>query len=71
MVKEVVKEKFADGQFDECQITGKEINKVINTLTNSLMSYSHLRIEYPKAAEKVKATNANAGVREEVKQALE
>jgi len=70
MVKEVVKEKFADGQFDECQITGKEINKVINTLTNSLMSYSHLRIEYPKAAEKVKATNANAGVREEVKQAL-
>ena len=49
----------------------KEINKVINTLTNNLMSYSHLRIEYPKAAEKVKATNANAGVREEVKQALE
>ena len=31
MVKEVVKEKFADGQFDECQITGKEIKDTANT----------------------------------------
>jgi hypothetical protein len=68
MVKEVVKEKFADGQFDECQITGRDLNKVINAITNSLLSSSHQRIEYPKAPEKVKTVNA--GVREEIKQVL-
>lgn len=68
MVKEVVKEKFTDGQFDESQITGKELNKVIKALTNSLMGSSHLRIEYPRAAEKIKV--ADSGVREEIKQAI-
>lgn len=54
MVKEIVHNKFTDGQFDECPITVKELNKIIHALTNCLVGSSHHRIEYPKEKEKEK-----------------
>ncbi|MBI2877290.1 MAG: HDIG domain-containing protein [Candidatus Tectomicrobia bacterium] len=54
VVKEVVRAKFNDGQFDDCQITMKELSRAIGAITNCIVSSSHQRIEYPKAEEKVK-----------------
>ena len=35
------------GQFDECELTIKEINIIINTVVNRLTGVYHKRIEYP------------------------
>lgn len=53
-VKEIVRAKFNDGQFDECQIMVKELNRAVEAITNCIVSSSHQRIEYPKAEEKVR-----------------
>lgn len=47
MVNKVVKGKVNDAQLDECDITNKDINTVINTFVNILLSIYHDRIEYP------------------------
>ena len=47
MVKKIVKGKLADGQLDECDITNKDINIIINTFINILLGIYHDRIEYP------------------------
>lgn len=48
VVKKIVSDRMAWGQFDECEITLKELNIIINTVVNSLTGVYHSRIEYPK-----------------------
>ncbi len=48
VVKKIVSDRMALGQFDECEITLKELNIIINTVVNSLTGVYHNRIEYPK-----------------------
>ncbi len=48
VVKKIVGDRMAWGQFDECEITLKELNIIINTVVNSLTGVYHSRIEYPK-----------------------
>jgi membrane-associated HD superfamily phosphohydrolase len=36
------------GQFEDCEITLKEINIIIHTVVNNLTGIYHNRIEYPK-----------------------
>lgn len=52
MVNKVVKGKINDGQLDECDITNKDINIVINTFVNILIGIYHDRIEYPNMESK-------------------
>lgn len=47
-VKKIVNDRMQLGQFDECEITIKEINIIIHTIINSLSGIYHSRIEYPK-----------------------
>lgn len=47
-VKKIVNDRMQLGQFDECEITIKEINIIIHTVINSLSGIYHSRIEYPK-----------------------
>lgn len=47
MVNKVVKGKINDAQLDECDITNKDINTIINAFINILLSIYHDRIEYP------------------------
>ena len=49
-VKKIVSERMQLGQFDECEITLKEINIIIHTVVNSLSGVYHDRIEYPKVS---------------------
>ncbi|MFC3633862.1 HD family phosphohydrolase [Enterococcus rivorum] len=47
-VHNVIQDRIADGQLDECGLTMKEIRKVEKSLVNGLCSTFHSRIKYPK-----------------------
>ncbi len=49
-VKKIVSERMQLGQFDECELTLKEINIIIQTIVNSLSGVYHDRIKYPKVS---------------------
>ena len=48
LVRKIVADRMKLGQFDECEITLKEINIIIHTVVNNLTGIYHNRIEYPK-----------------------
>ncbi len=48
-VHSIVAERLNDGQFDECDITLREIREVEQSLVKSLCSIYHGRVAYPKA----------------------
>lgn len=50
VVKKIVNERMQLGQFDECEITIKELNIIIHTVVNSLSGVYHSRIQYPKVS---------------------
>ncbi len=49
-VKKIVNSRMELGQFDECELTLKELNIIINTVVNTLSGVYHNRIEYPKVS---------------------
>lgn len=51
MVSKVINGKLSDGQLEECDITYKDIQKIINTFVTTLVAISHDRIEYPESKE--------------------
>ncbi len=48
VVRKIVNDRMALGQFEECEITLKELNIIIHTVVNNLTGIYHSRIEYPK-----------------------
>ena len=48
VVHSIVAERLNDGQFDECDITLREIREVEQSLVKSLCSIYHGRVAYPK-----------------------
>ncbi|VDH01499.1 uncharacterized domain HDIG [Lysinibacillus sphaericus] len=48
LVKSIVKDKLNDGQFDECELSLKEIRTVEQVICETLNGIFHSRIEYPK-----------------------
>jgi len=61
VVHQMVMERLNDGQFDNCDITMRELNIVERSLVKSLCAVHHGRIKYPKAGrerEKEKGTEA-------------
>ncbi|OYD58309.1 hypothetical protein CGZ90_08665 [Fictibacillus aquaticus] len=53
IIKKIIAERLEDGQFDECDITLKELDTVATTLSNTLKGIFHSRIEYPEEMKKV------------------
>jgi hypothetical protein len=47
-----------DGQFDECELTLRELSRIEASLSKSLAAHHHGRIAYPTAEETAK-TNGN------------
>ena len=47
VVRKLVDDRMKLGQFDECEITFKELNIIIHTVVNNLTGIYHNRIEYP------------------------
>jgi len=52
VVQQVVSDRLNDGQFDECDITLREIRVVEDSLVKTLCSVYHGRVAYPKAQQK-------------------
>ena len=50
VVRKLVNDRMKLGQFDECEITLKEIAIIVDTVVNSLTGVYHRRVEYPKVA---------------------
>ena len=46
------REYLRDGQFDDCDITLKELNRVEESLVKSLCRFYHGRVAYPKSEPK-------------------
>ena len=49
VVHELVSDRLNDGQFDDCDITLKEIRRVSDSLIKTLCGMYHGRVAYPKA----------------------
>jgi len=47
LVKRVINNKFIDGQFDECELTLKDINKISDAFVRVLAGVFHTRVNYP------------------------
>lgn len=48
IVRKIIKEKLNDGQFDQCDITLKELDIIAVTFVKILSGIYHTRIEYPE-----------------------
>lgn len=48
VVRKIVNERMELGQFEDCEITLKELNIIIHTVVNNLTGIYHSRVEYPK-----------------------
>lgn len=48
VVRQIVNDRMSLGQFDDCEITLKELNIIIHTVVNNLTGVYHSRVEYPK-----------------------
>ena len=51
-VEKVINNKFADGQFSDCPITLKDLFEISESVTNTLCSIYHARIEYKTGIKK-------------------
>ena len=47
LVDKIIKEKRESGQFDDCDITMKQLAIIRDTLVESLVGIAHTRISYP------------------------
>lgn len=50
LVRKIVNDRMELGQFDECEITIKELNIIIATVVNNLTGIYHKRVKYPKVS---------------------
>lgn len=50
VVRKIVSERMGLGQFDECEITIKELNIIIHTVVNNFTGIYHSRVDYPKVS---------------------
>jgi len=50
LVRSIANRRLQDGQFDDCEITLKEINAIVESVARTLVSMYHGRIAYPGAA---------------------
>jgi len=48
LVHELIEERIADGQLDECDLTLGDLKKIMDRFRFTLMTMLHTRIAYPK-----------------------
>jgi putative nucleotidyltransferase with HDIG domain len=48
MVNQIIEERMTDGQFDECDLTFRDIDRIREAFVGQLMGIYHQRIAYPQ-----------------------
>ena len=61
LVHELAMKRMTDGQFDECDLTMRELEQVERTLVKTLLGIYHGRIAYPSTASLSAAPSASTG----------
>ncbi|ARN57529.1 putative domain HDIG [Sedimentisphaera salicampi] len=62
VVHNILMSRLRDGQFNDCEITIKELSKIEKALVKSLTAHYHGRVKYPEDKdEEKKAENGNGG----------
>jgi cyclic-di-AMP phosphodiesterase PgpH len=62
LIDRIVRDRLADGQLDDCELTFKDLEKIISAMTRALTSLRHARIEYPSLdGTKLNAKKLGAG----------
>ncbi len=60
MVHSIAMKRLQDGQFDECDLTLRELSRIEISLSKSLAAHHHGRIAYPKSDDKPKTNSSNS-----------
>ena len=47
MVRLILVKRIVDGQFSECDLTSRDLSKIVQTLVDALEASFHSRIRYP------------------------
>ena len=47
MVSRIISERLIDGQFDECDLTLRDLDRIRESLIEQLLAMYHRRIAYP------------------------
>ncbi|HDL10093.1 MAG TPA: HDIG domain-containing protein, partial [Candidatus Omnitrophica bacterium] len=47
LIKEIINNKFAEGELEDCELTLKDLNKISEVFTRIVLSIHHARVEYP------------------------
>lgn len=62
MIQKIIRERLDDGQFDECNLTLKDLNSIKNSFIKILGGMFHSRIEYPETVLKeMERKNSDGG----------
>ncbi|KAF4325907.1 hypothetical protein G195_000460 [Phytophthora kernoviae 00238/432] len=61
MIEKIIKGRLDDHQFNDCDLTMRELDIVAKTLKETVMGIFHSRIEYPEEMKKPKPTSPEAG----------
>ncbi|MCP1185784.1 HDIG domain-containing metalloprotein [Paenibacillus sp. 1781tsa1] len=61
MIEKIIKGRLDDHQFNDCDLTMRELDIVARTLKETVMGIFHSRIEYPEEIKKPKPTSPEAG----------
>ena len=70
LVNELIEERIADGQLDECDLTLGELRVIAERFRFTLMTMLHTRIAYPKGESKFTPTEADERLRPDVMASL-
>ena len=66
LVHELALKRLLDGQFDECDLTMRELDLVERSMVKTLLGIYHGRIAYPAEAERQAVAPAGASALEKV-----
>lgn len=58
LVRAIATKRLMDGQFDECELTLRELNTIVEAVSKTLASIYHGRIAYPGGPERPSRTGA-------------
>lgn len=50
LIEKIVQDRLADGQLDDCELTFKDLERIITSFTRTLAGSLHARIDYPDVA---------------------
>lgn len=53
LVKEIINNKFVEGELDECELTLKDLNRISEVFIRMILSIHHVRVEYPSDKKQV------------------